>query len=672
MIYEQWNLKLKDYFFNTDVAGREVILFANHDLINQIGILHNSDYYDFLQAIRKGPACSNKKTLPQKAYDTYEQFKGLKTYPRYIAYLVFFVLAAGTEGDFSGNAYYPRINQLLGDALNPITSANFQRMHELWEALEEWTKDDMMESLGRFTARIRGNWKHVGMPWSQTLLTSEERGNLPFLFAEYGFDPTSPPAENVIARALIQSGGILARTKRVMQNQDSGEGGFRQAVLDLVLSDLQDWAGVVPSRPDAQGESGNTRICGSLRICLDYDDVARTVQTTVRSKANRELPEDEMCFTRLRDRSVWSCTSSAESWTSEFYDPSSRWVFDASALDWLNGEAFTDETGQWRVQLKPGDVRLFAFGPKEGLPKWVETNRLQAGERYLLAASARRADEVSKWGTESCEKYEELPVSEGMPTGWRLFEIYNVEKSHSSIDMLQLSSSVSVIFVGGIKTRPGNKFFPFALPKIAVEGISGSYKVIISGKVLDKGGDGLWSFPDDLPRDQPLLVEVVSKTVVCKRSFQTEESALEQEYPGIIRDRFGMVQESADPYCIISGVSVAGDIVSKIPPFTSFLPTYLSNRITFLGSTPGEIVKWPADGLPKGWEPIWALIKIRRDKYQAFYVGSSYHTPEIRAERRTPLLKKWREAFTYLDATPPRLRSLIALWNAYKKEARKL
>ena len=65
MIYEQWNLKLKDYFFNTDVAGREVILFANHDLINQIGILHNSDYYDFLQAIRKGPACSNKKTLPQ-------------------------------------------------------------------------------------------------------------------------------------------------------------------------------------------------------------------------------------------------------------------------------------------------------------------------------------------------------------------------------------------------------------------------------------------------------------------------------------------------------------------------------------------------------------------------------------------------------------------------------
>lgn len=669
MKYEEWNSNLIQHFFYPEMAGREVILFADEDIINRIGVQDNVGVDDFIDSIKKGLSWSKQNTVAQKAYETYEWTIKNKAKPLYVGYLVFFVLAAGAEGDYSSNAFYPRINELLGDTSNQITSANFQKMHKLWKALEVWTKVTMYESLGCFTARIRGKWVHVGMPWSQLLLTSEERGNLPVIFAEHGFDPTSPPGENAIAKALLQSPLLLTRTRKVLLDTTTGDGHFRQALLDLVMADLRNWDGIVPVVEENLDER-NSNITGSIRLCLDYDYTAQVVHATMRFKVNRELPEDEMLFTRQKDQSHWACTSSLESWTTEFYSPGSNEKLDAGKLDWNNGEIFIDESNQWQLTLKPSNCRLFMLGTKEGLSKWVETNRLLPGERFLIAVNSQVKKEVYSWGIESCEYFRELSVSKGLPNGWSLYELTNATISHQEIDILQLPTTTSIRFIGGIKTRPGNKFFPFALPRIRVEGITEKDTITIDGVSLVKDKDGLWTLPEGLPKEQPIVIELLQNNQKYTASFQIEDSKLSQEYTMVSRDRYGLLQESVSSHYAISGAVVDGAIIADIPAFKPALPTFLANRIILVGTLPGQFCEWPKDKLPTDWDPVWAIIKIKRDKYQAYFVGPSYKHPVIKGIPRTHKWKKWKKIFLNQDIIPPELLSLKHLWEAFKKEAK--
>lgn len=671
MNYEEWNLCLTKYFFNPEMAGREVILFADCSLINRIGSRENVGVENFIDAIKRGLSWSRKTTVPQKAYETYEWTIKHKSNPLYIGYLIFFVIAAGAEGDYSDNAFYPRINQLLGDPSAPFTTTNFQRMHKLWEALEVWTKETMFESLGCFTARIRGSWVHVGMPWSQLLLTSEERGLLPIIFSEYGFDPTSPPGENVIAKALLQSSELKARTRKVLQSTTRNDGAFRQALLDLVMADLRGWDGYVPVAGE-DSEERERMIFGSIRICLDYDNVSQTVRATMRFKINRDLPEEEMYFIRQKDSSQWVCTSSIESWTTEFYWPSSKKLLDAGKLDWNDGELFTDESNRWRLRIKPSEAKLFMLGAKEGLSKWVETNRVLPGESFLLAIKSQIRDEIVEWGTHNCQSFQALSVSEGLPTGWCLYKFTNATKSHPTLDTLQLPTSTSIRFVGGIKTRPGNKYFSFALPQIAVEGVTDDEKISVNGRELNRGNNGIWTLPEDLPKDQPIFVELMMNDHTYKASFQIEDSNLSWEYSPVSRDSYGAIREDVSPHCSISGAVIKGSINLDIPCFKPVLPTYLANRITYLGSIPDEVCDWPKDGLPKEWEPVWAIIKLKRDKYLAIFVGVNFEYPNLKGFIRQHHWKKWKKAFLNNKVMPPQLKSLVSLWETYKEEAKKL
>ena len=50
----------------------------------------------------------------------------------------------------------------------------------------------------RYCRRMDACW----LPRAQTLLTEEERENLPFLFADNGFDPSSLPSDLELAHLL--------------------------------------------------------------------------------------------------------------------------------------------------------------------------------------------------------------------------------------------------------------------------------------------------------------------------------------------------------------------------------------------------------------------------------------------------------------------------------------
>ena len=118
----------------------------------------------------------------------------------YVAYLGLFVLAAGLEGEFAANAYYPRLRMLIGEPMGS-TLPSFDLMHEILDDLERWSNYDKHTELGIFTVRVAGSWKHVGLPIAQTILTEHERRALPAIFANANLNPISPPS-NVAACAL--------------------------------------------------------------------------------------------------------------------------------------------------------------------------------------------------------------------------------------------------------------------------------------------------------------------------------------------------------------------------------------------------------------------------------------------------------------------------------------
>jgi hypothetical protein len=206
MRYDDWNLALGQHFFNEEMPGREVLLYANEKLIRAIGGSDDA-LSGFIQVLKEGPPGATRRGLCQKALQVYRDWRTRSLeYPPYIGYLILFVLAGGTEDDFASHAYYPRIHRLLGEEPDLGMLPSFDQMIELWSDLEKWSREDKHEELGRFVARIRGGWIHVGLPLSQNLLSEDERKLLPKIFVRAEMDPTAPPAGDVLLRQLVEHG----------------------------------------------------------------------------------------------------------------------------------------------------------------------------------------------------------------------------------------------------------------------------------------------------------------------------------------------------------------------------------------------------------------------------------------------------------------------------------
>jgi len=216
--YFDWNTRLARYYFNEEMAGREVLLYANREIIESLGE-GLGGVRDFINTVKRGPTWATRSGLCQKALQACEDWRRRKLeFPPYVAFLVLFVLAEDVEGDFAPHAYYPRLNHLLGENLDAGRPPSFDRTIILWDDLEKWSREDKQEELGRFTARIRGGWINVGLPLSQTILSREERDKLPIIFFESELDPTNFPAIEILRKILIEYGNrhhILRRRTTV-------------------------------------------------------------------------------------------------------------------------------------------------------------------------------------------------------------------------------------------------------------------------------------------------------------------------------------------------------------------------------------------------------------------------------------------------------------------------
>lgn len=487
MNYLGWNTIITEHFFKEQMAGKEVVLYVDNKLIEMLGTTTGDGVANFIESIKNGPPGVTRSSLCQKAFQAYAKWRerGFDL-PPYVAYLAFFVLAAGVEANFAPHAYYPRLWKLLG-LPDSGTPPSFDRMIHLWDDLEKWSREDKHESLGRFVARIRGNWWKVGLPLAQTIISSEERKRLCSLFIGASLDPTDPPTSEVMFRILKRYGYsfLEKRTCRLLESDKEGDIVLRNGLIELIVDELKEWDGTLFSEATTE-EKGKTRTSlnqSGLRICLHTDLLSGSIYSYLRFKTNKLFPDEGLSFQYAKDNTVLVCSEAYKGWSTSLKDSStiSPKLFDAAKLDWGEETVLTDSEHHWRAKLRPSSIRLFRLH-LDDLPDWVETQSLDRGIEFMVACKQREIDVLLKWGKENCANFEKKEVK-GLPPGWVLFFGKNATQSCSGIDVLSVSSTVRLLLRGGIKGGAGNVYFKFAVPEIVLENGCGSEKVFINGNL---------------------------------------------------------------------------------------------------------------------------------------------------------------------------------------------
>jgi len=573
---------------------------------------------------------------------------------------------------------------LLGEPDGSGKPPHFDSMVKLWKDLEKWSAEDKHEELGRFTARIRGGWVHVGRPLSQTLLSDDERNYLHLIFSEAELDPTDTPSDAVIRRVLLNYGKnrLENRTLKLLDGAQGDNIEMVNALIDLVLNELVEWDGGVTLHSKSGSDHTTSQV--GLRICFELNRVSGTIASTLRLKTNRPFPDNGLEFEY--DGQIFSCGETVPNWSTKLTNTNIRpqRPLDAATIDWSTGVRFEDKGNKWRANLKGTDVRLFLSGKREELSGGVvESQRLERNCKFVVTCRDSRVADVQRWGINCCEKFEEQSF-QGLPHGWSLFEGMGAHESCEGIDVLTLSNLLRIRLQGGIKIGRGTRYLKFGPPLIVMDGGDGSERVTLNGDELTREDLSIarWHIPADAPVNCPLNIQVFKDgpDPLRKQVIRLEAPELPVSFKDVpSRDNLGQMLIGDVSIPCATGAVVAGIDPAASSVFPQALPTYLSRRIVFLGSRPGEIADWPDEDLPEEWQPVWAVAKSSgKDNWTAHFCGHPGGA-EVAPDPNHALsdrqaVKRWKEAIWVRRKKTkyPTLPKVRDIWKNYMGVAKRV
>ena len=551
----------------------------------------------------------------------------------------------------------------------------FDRMIELWDDLDKWSREDKHEELGRFVARIRGGYINVGLPRSQTVLSEYERKHLPNLFNEAGLDPTDAPSPEVIPKILRNYGQDVLehRTRVLLESSKKEDEVLKKTLVELVLDELEEWDGVILEQNSR--EESPRQVHTSLRLCIKMDSMASEVEIYVRFKTRRLFPEEGFHFSRSGDNHVWQCSELHRGWSTPLKDyrnnPPEK--LNGTLLDWSAGERLTDSEVHWRTHLQGADVRLFRLGI-DGLPHWVETQRLERGIEFLVACKSKFGEKIRTWGSEGCEQFEQENLT-GLPSGWLLFYGKNASQSCPSIGIITLSTTVRLHLEDGIKAGKGNVYFKFAPPKIVLENSFGSERVTVNDTPIEKADTQapVFALPENIPCGLPIRIEVRIGDHCLSKYIRLEEFDLPDSFDDTpFRNPKGEIGSNDMP------VKVCGAHIYGVEQETHYQGpglTLLSEKVVFIGERPGEIATWPDEPYPSTWNPVWAAAKRSRKHWEIIFCGT---TEQLKRVSSLPVpsgdrlqIKHWKEAIWHRRKryTLPEIEEVRTIWKDYLRLA---
>ncbi|HEU6445184.1 MAG TPA: hypothetical protein VFL61_09020 [Gaiellaceae bacterium] len=671
--YLAWNNAIAARIFRPEMAGRQVFLYVNDDLIEEIG--GEGSVPAFVAAVEAGPPWVPAHLgLCQKALRTLEGWRERELeFPPYIGYLGLFVLAVGVDGPFAPHAYYPRLRTLLGwSDVDAGAPPSFDRMLQLWEDLEVWSNQDTGGALGVSSIRIAGEWIHVGLPKAQAVLIEQELHALPSIFAAAEFDPTAPPSDRELARALRRHGGQLLRSPTLDLLASPGtEPELLAVLLDTVRNELEEWDGEI--QPSADGQERT--ITALARVCLRVDEIAGRVTATLRVAANAEFPEDGL-FLSTRDRArQLTCREYLPGWSSALQEATTGGELDASELSWTEPLLLRDQSAGWQVRLPPARVRIFVTGLPFDLPGHVEVRRLPANKPFMLAASAQASPAIERWNESGEVELQQLNILNGLPENWTLHRSSGARSDtavRDALPELALPAAVRVTLKGGIRSEQGTSFFKFAPPVVVVDGGEGTEEVLCEGiRLTPIEETGFFPLPEDLPAGARITVEVRAGADVVRR----QSLFLSDEFEWRLRDRlasldrFGLAEaarpgsDQEEPR--VSGASGVPGIEFGALPVRPALPA--DRRVFAIGRQAGQIRRLPVEPFPIDWDPVW-LVELER-KGRAEYCGRDLGSanPIDAPAGTSDEIALWKEVLwrRRKRIAPPQHPALRKLWAVY-------
>lgn len=678
MDYLEWSDRIGAHFFTPDKAEKRVFLFVTEDLINKLGAPSPNPLADFITAAMTGPPWATRQGLCMRAIQAFELWRVMgREYPAYLTSLALFVLAAGQGGDFAPHAYYPRLRTLIGERPESGQIPSFDRMHTLWEDLEDWTQNDKEGQLGIFRTYRSGSWRHVGLPQAQMLLTDDELGSLPRIFAAAGFDSTATPSDQELLADIARygAGQLRPATIEFARRSKPIPDELMRVIVDVFLDELHAWDGELPGQA---GDEERSRIAGSLLLCSQIDRVRGTCQLSLRCKSKRSIPDDGMLLFDSDRESRYQCKPSAQDWSTPLALDDGT-PFNPAQLDWRTRVSCTDESGTQVYSLRASPVRILAKGADQGLPGFVEVNRLPPGGGMMLLVHETCMDLIRRWGTDSCTGYVEISISQGLPANWRLVAIQAVRSDKEVRDrfpMLALPLSDRINLEGGIRTGPGITFFNFARPAVSVETAHPQIRLQCGDTELHAVNSGTFQLPDGLPAENMFtLMAFAGDTEVARRSIKFAEAG-PWKYAEPVRplNHFGSWLGDAGNRARSAAGAIA--INGALPEFHySTLPECsLYRRVLFIGRLPGQFADWPEQPFP-GWAPVWAIPMYPYTTGKAIFCGPDLESCSPLPDDKSASArerKRWVEVLWHLRKRiqPPARRAEKSLWDKYVGAAR--
>jgi hypothetical protein len=665
MNYQDWNNQIAAHFFHPDMAGKNVYLYVNQELISSIGQKDKVSLTDFINAIKTGRRAKwQSEGLCKDALWSMKKLTSDK-YPSYIGYLALFVLAAGVDGEFATHAYYPRLRELLGEPIPKGTYPNFGEIWHLWQDLERWANKEKSGELGIFTCRSVGRQKHIGLPLAQALLSEEDRRLLPDIFADANLDPMTSPEQEEIGSLVIKHGRnhLLNRTLRLLQEANSNTNDVRQALLEIIIDELNDWDGYVG---DSSSETG--QVYGSLSLCCRIDQIVGRTNFTLRCRTKREFPEDELILKSDNSQS-FSCEQYGDGWFSPITTVKGQ-SLDASGLDWARGVQMRSPDSKWCFTLAASPIRIFVDGNSEGLSGFVEVRQLPVQRQFYLAAHEDGLNLLTQWGESSCQGFEKLAIVHGLPDRWHFFKVglaCSDELIKYRYPVMSFPNTLRLELVGGIRVNRGNKFFKFAPPKLVLQGNNDSVQIFCNDILLDCGNTSIYELPLD---SLELLIKAKrgEDTVKSTSLSLVEDISWQFEEINCRCDRFGNGLIELTDANGITGVLVT-DFDCPNFNFNTLLPIQGKQRVVFVGRKTGQI----SISVPEDWTPVWIVSKGRRS--QVFFCGGNLAESEpisVTCKDRRKLTEwknlLWGERKTIRLPTQANLRSL---WRNFINEAKR-
>jgi hypothetical protein len=671
--YLDWNNAIAARIFRPEMAGRQVFLYVNDDLIEEIG--GEGSIPRFVAAVEAGPPwVPGQLGLCQKALRTFEGWRDRELdFPPYIGYLGLFVLAVGVEGPFAPHAYYPRLRTLLSwPDVEAGAPPSFDRMLQLWEDLEVWSNQDTRGALGVSSIRIAGEWIHVGLPKAQAVLTEQELRALPSIFGTAEFDPTAPPSDRELVRALRRHGTPLLRPATLELLASPGaEPELVAVLLDTVRSELEDWDGDI--QPSAAGQE---RVTTALaRVCLRVDKIAGRATATLRVAANAEFPDDGLSLSARNGTPRLTCREYLPGWSSPLRDAAAEREVDASELSWAEALLLEDEAAGWKVRLPPARVRIFVTGLPFDLPGYVEVRRLPANRPFVLAVSEQARTAIERWTDSGEVELGQINILSGLPESWSLYESSGATSDVSVRDALPelaLPTAIRLTLKGGIRSGQGSSFFKFAPPVVVVDGGSALEEVLCEGIPLTPlEHTGYFPLPDDLSAGERIMVEVRAGGDVVRR----QSLFLSDDFDWRLSDRlasldmFGRAEAtghaSDQQERKVSGANAVRGVEAAALPVRPAVPA--GRRVFAIGCQPGQIRRLPAEPFPADWDPVW-LVELERKGRAEYCARDLASANPLDAPAGTPdEIKLWKEVLwrRRKRIVPPDHPALRTLWIAY-------